>query len=54
MNMARGKFWTDFGNTPGHVNNWGKKGLQALIETEFEILSSEFALPWQMYLCRKK
>ncbi len=54
MNMARGKFLTDFGNTPGHIQNWGKSELKTLIEVEFEILSSEFPIPWQMYLCRKK
>ena len=24
-NMARGKYWKDFGNTPGHIQHWSKK-----------------------------
>lgn len=24
LNMLRGKYWRNLGNTPGHVNHWGK------------------------------
>ena len=24
-NMARGKYWKDLGNTPGHIQHWTKK-----------------------------
>ncbi len=27
-NMARGKYWKDLGNTPGHIQHWTKKILQ--------------------------
>ncbi len=25
LNMARGAYWKDLGNTPGHVNHWSKR-----------------------------
>jgi ubiquinone/menaquinone biosynthesis C-methylase UbiE len=54
MNMARGKFWANLGNTPGHINHWGLFGLKKLINKEFEIVAASYTLPWQMYLCIKK
>ena len=26
LNMARGKYWKNFGNTPGHIQHWSKRG----------------------------
>ena len=28
LNMARGAYWRDLGNTPGHVNHWSKRGVR--------------------------
>ena len=25
LNMARGAYWRDLGNTPGHINHWSKR-----------------------------
>jgi ubiquinone/menaquinone biosynthesis C-methylase UbiE len=27
LNMARGYYWNEFGNSPGHVNHWSKAGI---------------------------
>ena len=29
LNMARGAYWKDLGNTPGHVNHWSKRSFVA-------------------------
>jgi len=32
-NMARGKYLNDLGNTPGHVQNWTKRGLSRFLSS---------------------
>jgi SAM-dependent methyltransferase len=52
VNMARGAYWTSFGNTPGHVNHWTKVGFKSLL-TQFgavEEIRSPF--PWTMLLVK--
>ena len=29
LNMARGAYWRELGNTPGHVNHWSKRGVRS-------------------------
>lgn len=31
LNVARGKYWRDFGNTPGHIQSWSRKGFERYI-----------------------
>jgi 2-polyprenyl-3-methyl-5-hydroxy-6-metoxy-1,4-benzoquinol methylase len=52
VNMARGAYWSSFGNTPGHVNHWTKVGFKSLL-TQFgavEEIRSPF--PWTMLLVK--
>jgi 2-polyprenyl-3-methyl-5-hydroxy-6-metoxy-1,4-benzoquinol methylase len=52
LNLLRGKYIMQGGNTPGHINHWGKRSFIALIDRYFEILSVHSPLPWTMVLCR--
>lgn len=56
LNIARGKYLKDFGNTPGHLNHWSIKGFQKLLNSrpEITIQNKAFPLPWQMYLLKKR
>ncbi|TQV72551.1 class I SAM-dependent methyltransferase [Denitrobaculum tricleocarpae] len=54
MNLARGKYWSDFGNTPGHVQRWSSKAFIALVQDHFEVVEIRRPLPWTMVLCRSK
>lgn len=54
LNMARGKYLGDFGNTPGHLNHWSSSGIRKLAEQYFDVVSLEKPLPWTMLHCRKK
>ncbi len=54
LNMARGAYWSDWGNTYGHVNNWSPRAFKKLLETKFNIIQSSYPIPWQIYLCKKK
>lgn len=52
LNLARGKYITDFGNTPGHVNHWSRRGFLDLLARHFEIVAVRAPLPWTMALCK--
>jgi 2-polyprenyl-3-methyl-5-hydroxy-6-metoxy-1,4-benzoquinol methylase len=50
LNMARGAYLRDFGNTPGHLNHWSKRGLAALLARHGEIVELRSPFPWTMAL----
>jgi 2-polyprenyl-3-methyl-5-hydroxy-6-metoxy-1,4-benzoquinol methylase len=52
LNMARGKYVADLGNTPGHVNHWSRRGFLALLSRRFDIVDVRTPLPWTMALCK--
>ncbi len=54
LNMARGKYWKEFGNTTGHLNHWSKKSFASFVSKEFNILSIHPSLPWTIILAEKK
>ncbi len=49
-NMARGRYLRDLGNTPGHINHWGRRGFAALVAEHFEVAGQSTPLPWTMVL----
>ncbi len=51
MNMCRGKYLLDLGNTPGHFQHWSASAFQHLISRYFEIRVVKTPLPWTMLLC---
>ena len=54
LNMARGKYLTQWGNTPGHIQHWSKEKFIALVSNYFEVIESKSPLPWTMLLCRPR
>jgi 2-polyprenyl-3-methyl-5-hydroxy-6-metoxy-1,4-benzoquinol methylase len=52
LNLARGKYVRDLGNTPGHLGHWSRRGFIALLETRVEVVDVRSPLPWTMALCR--
>ncbi len=54
LNMVRGKYWADLGNTPGHVQHFGQRELVALAAAELEVSEKRAPLPWTVILGRKK
>jgi 2-polyprenyl-3-methyl-5-hydroxy-6-metoxy-1,4-benzoquinol methylase len=52
LNLARGKYFRNFGNTPGHIQHWSPKKFIGLVGCYFEILEIKKPLPWTMVLCR--
>lgn len=52
LNLARGKYVKDLGNTPGHIQHWSSGGFVKEIEKIGEIVAIKQPLPWTMVLCR--
>jgi SAM-dependent methyltransferase len=50
MNMARGKYLRDLGNTPGHIQHFGRGDLVDFAKTRLEIVSIRRPLPWTVIL----
>jgi ubiquinone/menaquinone biosynthesis C-methylase UbiE len=50
MNMARGKYLRDLGNTPGHVQHFGGRELERLVAREFTVLERRSPVPWTVVL----
>ena len=54
LNMARGKYITDWGNTPGHLQHWSKQGFIKFVSEYFEVTEIRSPIPWSMVFCRPK
>ena len=52
LNMARGAYWKDLGNTPGHVNHWSKRSFVALLSRHGDDVQARSPFPWTMLLVR--
>ena len=52
LNLARGKYVGELGNTPGHVNHWSRRSFVALVGAYFDVVAVRTPLPWTMLLCR--
>lgn len=46
LNLLRGKYWGEWGNTPGHVQHFSRSGLERLLATALEIREIRSPLPW--------
>lgn len=53
LNLLRGKYIQDKGNTPGHVNKWSVKTLEVLLSKYGQIEFLATPLPWIVALVRK-
>jgi SAM-dependent methyltransferase len=52
LNMARGAYLRDFGNTPGHVNHWSKRAFVSLLSRYGKVEAARSPFPWTMALVR--
>lgn len=51
LNLTRAKYIRNFGNTPGHLQNWRCSEFIELLEKEFSIIKILKPMPWIMILC---
>ncbi len=52
LNLARGKYISEWGNTPGHIQHWSKNSFIHMVSKYFEVVEVKSPFPWTMLLCR--
>jgi ubiquinone/menaquinone biosynthesis C-methylase UbiE len=52
LNMARGAYVKDLGNTPGHINHWSKRSFVAMLARHGTVEEVRSPFPWTMVLVR--
>jgi ubiquinone/menaquinone biosynthesis C-methylase UbiE len=52
LNVVRGAYVRELGNTPGHVNHWSATSFKRLLARHGELLQTRAPFPWTMLLVR--
>jgi 2-polyprenyl-3-methyl-5-hydroxy-6-metoxy-1,4-benzoquinol methylase len=52
LNLARGAYLSQLGNTPGHINHWSKRAFVAMLARHGEVLEARSPFPWTMLLVK--
>jgi Methylase involved in ubiquinone/menaquinone biosynthesis len=52
LNMARGAYVSQLGNTPGHLNHWSRRSFARLLARHGEVVEVRSPFPWTMLLVR--
>jgi 2-polyprenyl-3-methyl-5-hydroxy-6-metoxy-1,4-benzoquinol methylase len=52
LNLARGAYVRELGNTPGHLNHWSRRSFASLLGRQGEVIEVRSPLPWTMLLVR--
>jgi 2-polyprenyl-3-methyl-5-hydroxy-6-metoxy-1,4-benzoquinol methylase len=52
LNMARGAYLKELGNTPGHLNHWSKRSFAQLLGRYGTVVQARSPFPWTMLLVR--
>ena len=52
LNMARGAYLRELGNTPGHINHFTARGFKRLFAPHGEVVQARSPFPWTMLLVR--
>ncbi len=55
LNLARVKYLSSWGNTPGHLNHWSRSGFLRFLERfgTLRVREVRSPLPWTMVLCER-
>ena len=54
LNMARGAYLGDLGNTPGHLQHWSRRAFLRFLSTRLDVVEVRTPLPWTIALCRAR
>ncbi|HVL31335.1 MAG TPA: class I SAM-dependent methyltransferase [Solirubrobacteraceae bacterium] len=52
LNMARGAYLRQLGNTPGHLNHWSRRSFVELLSRHGDVVQARSPFPWTMLLVR--
>ena len=50
LNLVRGAYVRQLGNTPGHINHWTKRSFVELLSRHGEVVEARSPFPWTMLL----
>ncbi|MGH2914469.1 MAG: class I SAM-dependent methyltransferase [Solirubrobacteraceae bacterium] len=50
LNVARGAYLKDLGNTPGHLHHWTRRSFASLLARHGEVVETRSPFPWTMLL----
>jgi ubiquinone/menaquinone biosynthesis C-methylase UbiE len=53
LNISRGRYLPDLGNTPGHVQHWTPWAFRRLVSRWFEVSAMRQPLPWTIVAGRR-
>lgn len=53
LNLARGKYIGELGNTPGHIQHWSTGDFVKQVSEHFRVIEVRQPLPWTMLLCER-
>jgi 2-polyprenyl-3-methyl-5-hydroxy-6-metoxy-1,4-benzoquinol methylase len=54
LNIVRGAYLNDLGNTPGHVNHWSARNFIHMVAPRTRVVATRRPLPWTMVLCERR
>ena len=54
LNVARGRYLSALGNTPGHVQHWSRGAFLGFLATRLELLAVRAPTPWTMAIGRSR
>jgi ubiquinone/menaquinone biosynthesis C-methylase UbiE len=54
LNVLRGSYLRDLGNTPGHVQHFGHRSLLRLVDKYMRVVEVRHPVPWTMLLAEKR
>jgi ubiquinone/menaquinone biosynthesis C-methylase UbiE len=52
LNLVRGAYVREWGNTPGHVQHWSRHAFAALVGEQFDVSAVKSPLPWTLVTAR--
>ncbi|KYF65317.1 hypothetical protein BE11_30655 [Sorangium cellulosum] len=54
LNVLRGRYLADLGNTPGHIQHFGRRDLVALVGSELAVREVKSPVPWTVLLAEQR
>jgi 2-polyprenyl-3-methyl-5-hydroxy-6-metoxy-1,4-benzoquinol methylase len=54
LNILRGKYLSRWGNTPGHIQHWGKQAFATMVTHYFDIEEIASPLPWTLIKAKRR
>lgn len=54
LNMLRGKYLKNFGNTYDHIQHWSSSSFIKFVSKYFDVIEVKQPLPWTIILCKVK